>query len=151
MQQCGKIGDDECYSKGKEASDGFEHGYLKYSKIRESAKDVRHRMARYIRLSILEMLTLDKETSEVLRSNPFDKPLGYWPVAEYYRGKLIGRGDKLAAEGNAYPFLRLKPTVKSTCVTPDGKFDIAITQSMSPELAEGISFMPQSFEAWQIE
>ncbi|GAG20436.1 unnamed protein product, partial [marine sediment metagenome] len=78
-------------------------------------------------------------------------PLGYWPVVKYYRGKLIGRGDMLAAEGNAYPFLRLKPIVKSTSVTSDGKFDVTITESLSPELAEGISFVPQSFEAWQSE
>jgi len=49
-------GDNECYSKARKASDGFEHGYLDYSQIIEKAKDVRHRMASYIRLSILEII-----------------------------------------------------------------------------------------------
>lgn len=144
-------GDNECYSKGRQASDGFEHGYLDYRQIRERAKDVRHRMASYIRLSILEMLDLDKEDFGLLKSPPFDKPIGYWPVVKYYRGKLVGKGDRLAAEGNAYPFLRWKPIIKAASAASDGEFKIKITDSLTAELAEGISFRPQSFEAWQAE
>jgi hypothetical protein len=49
-------GDEECYSKAKDASDGFEHGYLDYAEVISKAKDVRHRMARYTRNAILQWL-----------------------------------------------------------------------------------------------
>jgi len=102
-------GDKECYEKARKASDGFEHGFLGYDKIRELSRDVRHRMADYVRVAILEMCGLDDNTFATLTSDPYDKPLGYWPVVKYLRGKLVGSGDELAAPGNAYPFIRWNP------------------------------------------
>lgn len=142
-------GDIECYKKGKEASDGFEHGYLDFSKVIENARDVRDRMAKYVRKTILDMLNLEPEDFQILMK--LDKPLGYWPIVKYYRGKLVGAGDTLAQNGNAYPFLRWKPIIKSLSITQDGKFNFTLTESFTAELAEGISFKPQSIEIWQAE
>jgi len=142
-------GDIECYKKGREASDGFEHGYLDFSKVIENARDVRHRMAKYVRKAILDMLDLDPEDFETLME--LDKPLGYWPIAKYFRGKLVGYGERLAQGGNAYPFLKWKPTIKSLSISQDGEFNFTLTESFTAELAEGILFKPQSIEIWQAE
>ena len=142
-------GDTDCYRKAKEASDGFEHGFLDFSKIIENAKDVRHRMARYVRKAILEMLDLEQSDLETLEK--LGKPLGYWPIVKYFRGKLISDEDTLAPKGKAYPFLRWKPIIKNLSITQDGKFNYVLTESLTAELGEGVLFKPQSIEIWQAE
>lgn len=142
-------GDAECYKNAKKASDGFEHGFLGFDKIIELSKDVRSRMANHIRTAIFEICGLEKEALKILTNEPFDKPIGHWPVVKYLRGKLIGDGNKLSKNENAYPFMKWKPSVKSTNITDDGKFNITISDTFTAELAEGIKFQPSSVEAWQ--
>lgn len=143
-------GDNEAYRKAREASDAFEHGYLNYGKIRELSQDVRHRMAGYVRTAILEMCELDSAIFNKLTSAPFDKPLGHWPVVKYLRGKLIGSGEELAAPGNAYPFIRWSFGFKPA-KWEDGKYNVEITENITPEIAEGIGFQAQSLEMWQAD
>ena len=81
-------GDDECYRQAKAASDGFEHGFSGYDEIRSLSKNVRQRMATYIRKSILTMCEVSLTVFEILMREPFDKPLGLWPLAKYLRGHL---------------------------------------------------------------
>ena len=144
-------GDSECYSKAKEASDGFEHGFLGYQKIRKLSKDVRNKMAKYTRTAIIELCNLEKDKKDILLAEPFNKPLGYWPIVKYLRGKLIGKGDQLAVEGNAYPFIKWKSTYISTLEDKTKKLHISIKDSITPELGQGISFKPISREIWQAD
>jgi hypothetical protein len=144
-------GDEECYSKSKRASDGFEHGFLGYDRIRELSKDVRHRMAKYIRNEIFKLSRLESEPLTVLTSDPYDKPMGYWPVIKYVRGRLLGACPELAAKGNAYPFLRWKPVINRCEVTKDGKINIQFSENLTAEIGEAISFQPISYEAWKPE
>lgn len=141
-------GDDECYKKSKEASDGFEHGFLGFDKIRELSRDVRHRMAEYVRTAILEMSSVDSDTLKVLTSDPFREPLGHWPVVRYLRGKLIGGNSELALHGEAYPFIKWSPVIRSTQVTEEGKLNILLDDNFTVVLGEGISFKAESYEAW---
>lgn len=142
-------GDAECYKKGKKASDGFEHGFLGFEIIRDYAKDIRHRMADYIRLAIFDLLApLDKQLEVILRT-PFDKPMGHWPVVKYLRGKLVGESDVLAKNGNAYPFMKWNPVISACSPEDNGKVTYQFSESISPELADGIGFQATSFEAWQ--
>jgi hypothetical protein len=142
-------GDAECYTKAKKASDGFEHGFLSYDKIVVLSRDIRSPMADYIRTAIFEICEFEKEYYETLTVDPFNKPIGYWPVVKYLRGKLIGEGEQLARKGNAYPFMRWKLIVKSTSIEESGKFNIEMTDSFTAELDEGIKFQPSSYEAWR--
>lgn len=139
-------GDEDCYSKSKKASDGFEHGFLGFDKIHDLARDTRHRMAQYIREEIFNQLELDKETYDVLTQ---DKPMGYWPIVKYVRGKLIGENAELAAQGNAYPFLKWEPSVNKCEITDEGKINIEYSENFTAELGDGIEFMPLSYEAWK--
>lgn len=141
--------DDECYRKAKAASDGFEHGFLGYDKMRGYAKDVRHRMATHVRSAILRLGDVPDLVLDLLLSDPFDKPLGHWPLAKYMRGRLVGDSPVLAQDGNQYPFLRWNPTVNSCAPDTVGKLNIQFSESFTAELADGISFQPQSVEVWQ--
>lgn len=139
----------ECYKKSKEASDGFEHGFLGFDKLRELSKDIRPRMANYVRTAILEMCNLDSKTFSVLTEDPYDKPLGYWAVAKYIRGKLIGSGNELARPKNAYPFIKWKTKIKTSNVDESGNIVISPEETITPELAEGIKFQLHSLEIWK--
>jgi hypothetical protein len=143
--------DEECYEKSKQASNGFEHGFLGYDKIRELSKDTRHRMVKYIRNAILELSGLETEPLRVLTADPFDKPMGYWPLVKYVRGRLLGESSELAAREKAYPFLRWKPLINKCEVSEDGKINIQFSENLTAELGEGISFQPVSYEAWKPE
>jgi hypothetical protein len=142
-------GDGECYAKAKDASDGLEHGFLGYDKIHELSKDVRHRMAGYVRTAILTLCGLQSEAVEVLTKDPFDKPLGHWPLAKYLRGRLLGTNPELAAKGNAYPFMRWKTVIKECGVGEDGKLHMKFNEELTAELGEGISFEGGSWEVWE--
>ena len=144
-------GDNECYSKAKKASDGFEHGFLDYGDIIKSSKDIRHRMAEYIRIALLEMCSLDEGNFNILSKEPFKKPLGCWPIVEYLRGKLIGESDLLAKEGNDYPFMRWEPTIIKASVDKNGKYNIKMKDAITKELSQGISFQPVSREVWEAD
>ena len=144
-------GDNDCYMKAKKASDGFEHGFLSYKDIIESSKDVRRRMAEYTRTAIIELCGLEEDILNILLTKPFNKPLGYWPLAKYLRGKLIGTSDQLAAKGYTYPFMKWKPTIKSASVNKKGQYNITIKDSITPVLGKGISFQPNSHEVWQVD
>lgn len=141
--------DKECYKKAKTASDGFEHGFLEYDAIREHAEDVRHRLAAYIRSAILELADVPADAQDILLHDPYDKPLGYWPVTKYVRGQLLGDSPTLAREGSKYPFLRWKPTITSCKPDAVGKLNSKFTENFTAELADGISFKLQSVEVWE--
>jgi hypothetical protein len=143
-------GDDEVYSKARQASDGFEHGFLNYGEISKLAQDVRHRMAGYVRAAILEICRLEEAVFDRLMSDPFNKPLGHWPIVKYLRGRLVGTGEGLASSGNEYPFMKWKPKIK-TANWEGGKLNIEIEDNLTAEIAQGIRFQPGSMEAWQAD
>lgn len=143
--------DEECYQKSRTASDGFEHGYLGYDKISSLAKDVRHRMAGYVRNAILDMSGIESTVTTLLQNDPFDKPMGYWPVVKYIRGSLEGTSDDLALEGQLYPFMKWDPTVKTSEIKQDGKLEITFNDTWTAEIGKGISFTLKSFEVWKAE
>ncbi|MGH9907318.1 MAG: hypothetical protein ACRD8U_17250 [Pyrinomonadaceae bacterium] len=142
-------GDTECYTQAKEASDGFEHGYLGFDQVLELSQQVRHRMAIYVRRSIFDLAGVEEDAKARLLSNTFAKPLGHWPVVKYLRGTLQGNRDELAAPGNEYPFMRWATGVKKCEFDSDGKLQVQLDEKLTAELAEGISFSPKSFEAWR--
>jgi hypothetical protein len=142
-------GDEECYRQASRASDGLEHGYLDFGKIRDLSTNVRQRMAGYVRSAIFDILGIQDDTLQLLTSDPYNKPIGYWPVAKYVRGKLVGSGDELAAKGNAYPFMRWRPSIKAANVDETGEIHLQMEETVTAELADGISFQPQSIEVWQ--
>jgi hypothetical protein len=142
-------GDLECYEKGRRASDGLEHGFLEYDKMRKLSAEVRDRLANYVRVAVFEMAGLDPETKRILISDPYDKPMGHFPMVKYLKGHLLGHGDVLAAKGNVYPTFRWNPTITETQVGADGKLEMRVTDNLTCELAEGISFRPARHEVWK--
>ena len=142
-------GDDECYKKAKKASDGFEHGFLNFDKINNLSQSIRIKMAKYIRSAIFNLCSKNEDILSRLTKDPFDEPIGYWPIVKYVRGKLLGEGEQLAKDGNAYPFMQWKTILESTSYE-DGKFNMKVSDSLTAQIGENIKFQPISREVWQV-
>lgn len=141
--------DIECYKKAKKASDGFEHGFLGFDRIRQLSTEVRHRMANHVRAAIISMLGVPDEQHKKLLSSPYDKPLGNWPIVRYLRGTLNTTQDDLAAPNSMYPFIRWSPKLLNYEIIANGEVNIRFEESYTPELAEGVTFQPKSVEVWR--
>lgn len=82
-----------------------------------------------------------------LEKSPYDVPLDIFRITRYLRGDLIGESEKLAEEGNAYPYFELKTTLKPAQGKTD---DTAITfeENAKAHIGKDIVFRAKSFEAW---
>jgi hypothetical protein len=142
-------GDEQCYKEAKAASDGFEHGFMPFDQIRNKARLVRNKTATCLREAILDMLVIKKEHRDILLSSPYDTPLGHWPVVKYMRGKLLGESDKLAAEGQKYPFMLWHSRIESMDSTESHDYHITMTEKLTVCLGSDVKFQLERFEAWQ--
>ncbi len=140
--------DRECYRNAKEASDGLEHGFLPYDKIREKAVIARDKTASYLRESIIELLDLNLGARSFYLDASNNRPLGNWPLVKYMRGYLIGESHDLAAKDSVYPILSWKSKVKSIDVSEEGDYKISFDEQFTPRLGPGITFQPERFEIW---
>jgi len=142
-------GDADCHRSAKRASDGFEHGFLPYDRISESAVKARDKTASYLRDSIIDLLDLDQASHSFFMDKTKNKPLGNWPVVKYVRGHLVGESDDLAAEGNVYPILSCKSQLKSITQNETGDYVLSVDEQMTARLGSEIKFQSQSFEVWR--
>lgn len=143
-------GDSNCYSKALEASDGFEHGFSAVDELRHLTSSVRDKTAEYVRREIFALSDLPQEVTQHLLASPFNEPQGPGMLAKYFFGKLVGSGESLAKVGNEYPILQWKQTINSTHVNDSKKMtDYNVTDLITPELADGISFKAERHEIWK--
>jgi len=142
-------GDEQCYKDAKDASDGFEHGFMPFDEIRNRARTVRDNTAAYLRKAILDLVAVKEGYRDILLAAPYNVPLGNWPVVKYMRGQLLGESDTLAAEGNEYPILSWRSTIKSVDFSASGEYVIKSDETFTARLGNGISFQPKSFEVWK--
>lgn len=142
-------GDEESYQKAKRVSDGFEHGFAEYDELWELSKSVREQMARSVRKAILRLSGLENTVITKLTGPQYATPIGTQLLAQYLRGTLKGRGNKLAVPGNKYPFVKWDPGIKGVLHNSKGEYRVKWEHKLSPELAEGIKFAPVKLEVLQ--
>jgi hypothetical protein len=140
-------GDDEAASKAREASDGFEHGFLDFVKVRSLAQEVRDRTARYLRAAIFELCDLDGATRATLETPPFDKPLRSY-LARYMWGTLLGEAEDMAAPDQQYPLLRWQSRLKEFRREPDGLYTVTPEETMTMSFNEALRYRRDRFEIW---
>ena len=142
-------GDEECYSKAKRASDGLEHGFLAFDEIHAHAEEVYDRLAQHVREALFAFCDLDERAKSIVLADPYDKPMGTWPLVKFVRGKLLGKGTDLAPSNQAYPFIRWRSSVSSCTADENGKMNFQFTDSFTPQLGEGISLQLSSVQIWR--
>lgn len=142
-------GDEQCYRDAKAASDGFEHGFMPFDKIRNRARTARDNTAANLRKAILDLVAVKEGYRDILLAAPYNVPLGNWPVVKYMRGQLLGDSDILTAEGNEYPILSWRSTIKSVDFSELGEYFIKFDETFTARLGDRIRFQPKTFEVWK--
>jgi hypothetical protein len=142
-------GDEDTATKARKASDGLEHSFLDFAKVRELAEEVVATTGRYLREAIFEFSDLNESTRSVLSSAPFDRPLRSY-YARYLWGQLVGEGDELAAPDQEYPILEWRSRLKSFAKGKDDpdRFVFEPEESMTVRTAAGIGFRRRRWELW---
>jgi hypothetical protein len=78
----------------------------------------------------------------------FAQPLAQWSVVSYLKGTLLAQSDSIAASDQEYPIIKWSTKVSKLARLPDGNYDIEISQTITPKLAEGVQFRADRFEMW---
>ena len=140
-------GDDDTYAKVKQASDGFEHGFLDFHDIRATALDLREKAAGYLRRALLRLSGLSQAAVSELSEHPYTRPFDL-EYTKYLWGTLRGSGDILAADGQDFPIMmwRSKPSQKPNTIGPDP--EIVFSETITARLAPGIEFQGRRLEVW---
>lgn len=139
--------DDEAATKARQASDGFEHGFLDFTRMRTLAAEVRDRTATYLRTAILNIADLDAASRAVLEAPPYDTPLRSF-LARYMWGTLLGEAEDLAAGDQAYPILKWRSRMKDFKRNEDGTYSITPEETMTPSFNEALEYRQDRFEVW---
>lgn len=149
-RQCLFQKDEQCYKDAKASSDGFEHGYMPFDKIREKARATRDKTALFLRKAIFDLIPIKSEIQKTLMSPLYVHPLGHWPVVKYLRGHLIGDSDILAPKEKKYPYpmMSLSSIIKKAKISKSGNYNVTFDEKFTAHLGEGISFQGGSFEVW---
>ncbi|MBB1092262.1 hypothetical protein HUU61_13280 [Rhodopseudomonas palustris] len=138
--------DQETYNKAKAVSDGFEHGFLDYNEMRNPAREVIVRTARYLRQAILDTLSIDEDLKARLRG--IDEPRGPINLIRYLRGTLSGNADRLAAPDQRYPIMQWHSKLETVVRREDGKYSFTPSEQFTPRLGDGVTFSPSRLEIW---
>jgi hypothetical protein len=140
-------GDASTAKKAKEASDGFEHGFLPYAVIRPLAQEARDLTATYLREAIFDLSDVPEMTARTLLGPEFASPIHPW-VVRYMRGEFIGETDDLAAPDQEYPIFTWSSKLKSHRKADGGGFELELDEEMTARFNERVRFQRNSFEVW---
>jgi hypothetical protein len=139
-------GDDDTYAAAKNASDGFEHGFLDFDRVRLLSRDVRNATARYIRHTIVEHSGVDAVHRDTLMRPPRDTPLRSF-LTRYLWGEFVGEAEDLAMPEFEYPHFEW--TSRLAAFGRSGR-EITITPEETPtaRFNEAVQFRPTRMEVW---
>jgi hypothetical protein len=142
-------GNDQSQRLAVDASDGFEHGFEAFDKIRALAVQAGDRgAAEHVRRAIFELVPLPVETTATLTSGQYERPRANWLITKYMRGTFVGPADKLAAPDQEYPLLRWEGRVSAFRRKDDGTHEISFAETLRAMCGEEVHFRPESSEIW---
>jgi hypothetical protein len=139
-------GDRGAYDAARNATNGYEHGYLDLNDVQRQAVEATPVVFSHVRRSIADVLGLTGEYRDWLMGQA---PLDVASTRRIIRGKLLGEvadPTRLAAPGQAYPILRWR-TRLSKFVRDGDDFNASFTERMTVTVAEEIGFQGQAIEA----
>jgi len=69
-------------------------------------------------------------------------------MSRYLRGRLVGEGEQLAADGQPYPFVHMESKLGGFDVNQDGSYAVTPTDAYTHALGPGIALTEISVELW---
>jgi len=141
-------GDAKTYQDVRKARTGYQHSFLSFPDVREIAERSIVAAGAYLRKAVIRLSDLQEPHSNALLGPKFTQPLAQWSVISYLKGTLLAETDASAAGDQEYPIVKWSTKVSKLARLPDGKYEIKISQTITPRLAEGVQFRADRFEMW---
>jgi hypothetical protein len=138
-ERCVLEGNHDLYSEARQASDGFEHGYLEISKIRALSSTRLNELWKCIRRAILRALDI----TDPLGDHDEDvqgQPLPCVRTGRRVTAELVATEAELASGPLEYPMLSLSSEIKAVRHHPGGRYDIDYKDEYSFHIAPGAVF-----------
>lgn len=139
-------GDRGAYDAAREATNGYEHGYVDLNDVQRQAVEATPVVFSHVRRSIADVLSLTGEYRDWLLGRA---PVDVASARKIIRGKLLGEvadPTRLSAPGEEYPILRWRTRLSSFARNGDD-FNASFIERMTVSVAEGIGFQGQAIEA----
>lgn len=136
-------GDADTYKTAKEASDGLEHGYASLAEVHEKAVTSMEKTARYLRESMLSLLTLNDADRQALNEKPYATPAKTGGYERMIFGTISNTEQGIAAPGQDYPFVRWEFQLKDFALRSDGAHKMKLTQNLTAFIGTGAQFSPK--------
>jgi hypothetical protein len=141
-------GDDDCFTKARDVSDGFEHGFTDFGEMRKPAQEVIVKTAEYLRRAIIGLVGVDQILLERALGPPYNTPRGPLNLVRYMRGILIGTPDQLAAKDQLYPLFEWRTKLKTVRIGEGGSYGFGNDETLTAKLGDNAKFRAGSFEVW---
>jgi hypothetical protein len=139
-------GDRNAYDAARDATNGYEHGYVDLNDVQRQAVEATPVVFSHVRRSIADVLALTGEYRDWLLGRV---PVDVASTRKIIRGKLLGDvadPTHLSAPREEYPILRWRTRLSSFARDGDD-FNASFTERMTVTVAEGIQFQGRAIEA----
>jgi hypothetical protein len=131
-------GDSVTYKAAREASNGFEHGFMDLPKYRAAAEQYARPLMNYVREAVLDLL----DVGEPMRTEVNGKrPIDVSPIWHAVTGELHGKVEapRLLAEANQpFPYADWHITLDDNWRLPDGRLRMTPRMHLTAHIAEGV-------------
>jgi hypothetical protein len=138
--------DDDVYNEAKDASDGFEHGYLGYATVYAHAERNRDRLGVLARHAIMDLIATAGGWRDTLLTGPRDIPIPAVRIIKYLWATLSGPAHGLAPDGLHYPGFSMSSTLGSVTVAADGAVLAHPTETLTKQLGDGVELTDLNYE-----
>ncbi len=131
-------GDSVTYKAAREASDGFEHGFMDLPKYRAAAEQHARPLMNYVREAVLDLLDVDEPVRTELNDKP---PIDVSPIWHAVTGVLHGKVEDptlMAEPGQAFPYADWHITLDDNWRLPDGRLRMTPRMHLTAHIAEGV-------------
>lgn len=141
-------GDEECFTKARKVSEGFEHGYSDFSDMRKPAREVIVKTAEYLRRATIELIGIEPPLIERALGPKYKDARGPLNLVRYMRGTLIGKPEQLAAKDQLYPLFEWRTKLKTVRIGENGVYGFEPDETLTAKIGEDVKFHPTAFEVW---
>lgn len=141
-------GDQDTYRAIKDASEGFEHGYMEFGEIRDKAHSAADKAARCVREAIIRETAFDEDIRSALLAKNYGRPLMRGKLVKEMRGRLIGDFSFDDSFAGAHPHFDWKSTPQGVKTNDDGTFTYTFDESLNAHLPGSLKFEGTNFSVW---
>jgi len=142
-------GDDECQRVTVRASDGFEHGFEQFDKIRALALQAKEcGAAEHVRRALFELLELAPAATATLTSGRYEKPRANWLITKYVRGTFLARRTGSPRPIRSVRYFGGRAVSAPSYGRRTARTNLSFDEKVTPICGDGVLFRLGSFEVW---